>query len=199
MIVLVCAPGLVEELRRLHHPAGDVGVAAALGALGRFGEGAHLLAELALLPVGLDRVHGQRDLGDDVLLAEAAALHSADRERVSRLQRAEQVVDHALRLGHFLRVGARGVDQHVDGLPVVDLRVRSRRAERAPTHAASSFAALIAPPRCRQSRASPRAARALRGARSPAFSRAVATQRSMASGRKDDHVVEDARRAFRLP
>src|SRR5206468_1951972 len=61
------------------------------------------------------------DLRDDVLLAEAARFHPRHRERIPRLQRAEHVVDDALRLSDLLRVGSGGVNQHVYGLGVAAL------------------------------------------------------------------------------
>jgi hypothetical protein len=58
-------------------------------------------------------------------------------ERVARLQRAQQVVDDQLRLAGLGGVGARGIDQHVDGIAVV------ARIAAAPTRKASTASSFL--------------------------------------------------------
>src|SRR5262249_39251248 len=118
---LLACTGLVHELGALEQPARDVGVGAALDAL----EVAfHLLLEGALLRVRLRGSRIETRLGDDVLLAEAAAFHARYRQGVSGLQSPEEVVDDDLRLARLARVGARGIDQHVYGMGMA-ARVRA--------------------------------------------------------------------------
>src|SRR5207302_9576905 len=107
----------------LDQAAGDVGVGAASH---RLDEGVDLVAEGALLRVRLRGAAVESDFRDDVLLAEAARFHPRHGERIPRLQRAEQVIDDALRLADLLRVGSGGVDQHVYGLGVAALVGASR-------------------------------------------------------------------------
>lgn len=116
---LLSGAGFVQEFRGLDHAAGDVGIGAAFLEVGL--EGADLAGEFALLAVGLHGVLAQGHLGDDVLLGEAAALYPRHRERVAGLERAKQVTHDTLRLVELLRIGARGVHQHVYRLRVAAL------------------------------------------------------------------------------
>src|SRR6266571_1843464 len=115
---LLPRPGFVQEHRPLDEAAGDVGIGTAAH---RLDECVDLVAEGTFLCVGLRGAAVEGDFRDDVLLAEAAASHPRHRERIPRLQRAEQVVDDDLGLVDFGRVGPRGVYQHVHRLDVAAL------------------------------------------------------------------------------
>src|SRR2546429_2542163 len=137
--------GLVQIHPALDQAAGDVGVGAASH---RLDEGVDLVAEGALLRVRLRGAAVESDFRDDVLLAETARFHPRYGERIPRLQRAEQVVDDALRLADLLRVGSRGVDQHVHGLGVAALvgagrcrQSKQRREKQALDHDRPPYAA----------------------------------------------------------
>ncbi len=110
---MVLRPGLfsLRILGRLQDAAGDVGVRRRLDLLD---EAVNLLAEVPLLLVGHARTIVEGDLGDDVLLAEAAGVDARDRERIARVELGQDRVDQGLGLVELLGVGARGVDQQVD-------------------------------------------------------------------------------------
>jgi hypothetical protein len=105
--------GFIQELGALHQPAADIRIAALLHAADEPLGG---IAERALLRVGLRGPAVEGRFRHDVLLAEAAALDARHRERIARLQRAQQVVDDHLGLPGLQRIGARGIHQHVHRL-----------------------------------------------------------------------------------
>src|SRR5690606_11552545 len=101
----------VQEFLRLQQAAGDVGVGRRLH---RLQECIDLLEKDAFLLVGSAGSIIKHHLGDDILLAETAGIDTGNGKDIAGVELDEQVGDDLPCLVQLLRVGAGGVEQHVD-------------------------------------------------------------------------------------
>src|SRR5690606_19331803 len=85
-------------------------------------EGIDLLEKDAFLLVGSAGAIIKHDFCDNILLAEAAGIDTRDGKDIAGIELGEQVGDDLPRLVQLLRVGAGGVEQHVDAAALRRIR-----------------------------------------------------------------------------